>query len=344
MRHGGRPSIPPSATVLAAITIAAALSEANTRPPSSVGVDVTATAVTTAANVANDARYNPAFNVNGGPSPAALDNDADNGRAENTLVQAVVVSVILNAAKSSLWYFEGVRWSLNKALSKGAEFLNGPLEDIARQFLLVKMQVACQLLNNKKDKFMNMQVSIVLNPSDLDERIREGVAMSAPKFASSTLLRICDPDPSSYVSDFSNLCVVMKSLTSTACTHVRLIADSPADACFCFFVDVDENWIQNMAETIPRTAAGVPNAQLNFERAKEMKMRAFVADFMKEYESIGLPPADISCITFGRLGAFLHLALFQAWSNAICDNKKPPIEFPVDCLIGMYALPVLDIL
>jgi len=41
------------------------------------------------------------------------------------------------------------------------------------------------------------------------------------------------------------------------------------------------------------------------------------------------------------LGAFLHLALFQAWSDAICDNEKPPIEFPVDCLVGMYALPVV---
>ena len=99
-----------------------------------------------------------------------------------------------------------------------------------------------------------------------------------------------------------------------------------------------------MAETFPRTAAGVPNAQLNFERAKEMKMRAFVADFMKEYESTGLPPADISCITFGRLGAFLHLALFQEWSDAICDNEKPPIEFPVDYLVGRYALPVVYLL
>ena len=41
------------------------------------------------------------------------------------------------------------------------------------------------------------------------------------------------------------------------------------------------------------------------------------------------------------MGAFLHLALFQAWSDAICDNEKPPIEFPVDCLVGMYALPVV---
>ena len=56
-----------------------------------------------AANVANDnARYNPAIDVNGGPSPAALDNDSDDGGAGNTLVQAAVVSVISNAAKSSL--------------------------------------------------------------------------------------------------------------------------------------------------------------------------------------------------------------------------------------------------
>ena len=55
----------------------------------------------------------------------------------------------------------------------------------------------------------------------------------------------------------------------------------------------------------------------------------------------GLPPADVCSITFGRLGAFLHLALFHAWSDAICDNEKPLIEFPVDCLVGRYALPVV---
>jgi hypothetical protein len=340
-RRGGGPSIAaPIATLV--VTVAAAASEANTHPPSSVGVDVTATAVTTAADVADDARCNPNANVDGGPSPSALGDDADNGGAGNTLVQAAVVSVISNAAKSSLRaYFEGVTWPLNKALPKGAEFLNGPLGDITRQFLLMKTQVARQLLNYKKAKFMNMQVSILLNPSDLDDRIREGMAMSPAEFVSSTLTRICNPDPSSYGSDFSNLCIVMKSIPSIACTYLQLIADRPDDACFCLLVDVVENWIQNRVERFPRTAAGVPNAQLNFERAKEMKMRAFVADFMKEYELTGLFPADISCIIFGRLGAFLHFALFQAWSNAICDNEKPPIEFPVDCLVGRYALPVV---
>ncbi len=76
---GSSTSIPSLATDLAAITVAGALSKANTRPPSSVGVDITATAVTTAADIAKDARYDPAVNVDGCPSPAALDDDTYDG-------------------------------------------------------------------------------------------------------------------------------------------------------------------------------------------------------------------------------------------------------------------------
>jgi hypothetical protein len=65
--------------------------------------------------------------------------------------------------------------------------------------------------------------------------------MSTPKIVSSTLLRICDPDPSSYGSDFSNLCAVMKSPPSNACMYVRLVADSPDNDCFCLLVSVVES-------------------------------------------------------------------------------------------------------
>ncbi len=71
-------------------------------------------------------------------------------------------------------------------------------------------------------------------------------------------------------------------------------------------------------------------------------MRVFIHELMKEYNLFGLScPDGISSITFGRLGTFLHLALFMAWSDVICDNKKPPINLPVDCLVGKYALPVV---
>ena len=89
--RGGRPSIPPSATDPAAVTVATASSETTTCPPLSVGVDVTATAVTIASDIADGARYDPAVNVNGGSSPASLVNDAYDGGAGNTLVQSARV-------------------------------------------------------------------------------------------------------------------------------------------------------------------------------------------------------------------------------------------------------------
>ena len=72
-------SIPLLVTDLAAVTNAAASLKANMHPPLSIGVDITTTTVTAAADVADDASYNPAINVNGSPSPAALDDDADDG-------------------------------------------------------------------------------------------------------------------------------------------------------------------------------------------------------------------------------------------------------------------------
>jgi hypothetical protein len=219
--------------------------------------------------------------------------------------------------------------------------LNGPLGDIMRQYLLVKTQVARQLLNYKKEKYLNTQVSIILNPSDLDERICKGMAMSPAEFVSLTLMRICNPD-TGCGSNFNNLCTVMSLLPPSTCTYIMLVANSPKNNCFSLLVGVVANWIHDMAERFPKSAAGVPNAQLEFERRKESNMCVFIHKFMKEYDSSGLShPDDISIITFGWLGAFLHLALFMAWSDVICDNEKPPIDFPVDCLVGKYALPVV---
>jgi hypothetical protein len=69
-------SSPLSATDLAAITVAAGLSEMTTRPPSGINVNVPATAVTTAADIADDTRHNFAANVDGGPPPVYAGWDA----------------------------------------------------------------------------------------------------------------------------------------------------------------------------------------------------------------------------------------------------------------------------
>jgi hypothetical protein len=249
-----------------------------------------------------------------------------------------VPSMIFSTAKTILRaYFKRVDWPLNKALPRGAEFLNGPLRDIVKQQGLEEAQEARQLLNYKRGKYT--QVSILLNPPDLDERLCKGIGCTS-WFVSSTLRRIYSPKEDSS-SDFRNLCRVVSSLPATACTYIHMLANSSDTTCFRLFVDVVKNWIQCMAEGFPKTAAGVANAQVDFEREKEHKMHAFIDEFIKEYKTFGIHPAELSSNIFRRLGAFLHLALFHAWSDAICVKDKPPIEFPTTCLVGKYAMPVV---
>ena len=82
--------------------------------------------------------------------------------------------VISSTAKNILHeFFESVDWPLNKGLPRGAEFFSGPLGDIFKQHGLEKAQVLRQLLNYKRGKYT--QVSILLNPPDLDETLRKGI-------------------------------------------------------------------------------------------------------------------------------------------------------------------------
>ncbi len=122
-------------------------------------------------------------------------NNGDNGggggvcivAALGTTTAAVAASqhvIISSDAKASLQaYFDEKEWPLNRALSRGADFFSGWLGEIVSCYQLTKMQVARQLLNYKKGKYLNTQVSILLNPLDLDkERLSDSmvVSMTAP--------------------------------------------------------------------------------------------------------------------------------------------------------------------
>jgi hypothetical protein len=124
-------------------------------------------------------------------------NDGDDGvwggggvsiaAALETTTAAVAASqrvIISSDAKASLQaYFDEKEWPLNRALSRGADFFSGRLGEIVSCYQLTKIQVAQQLLNYKKGKYLNTQVSILLNPSDLDEeRLSDSmvVSMTAP--------------------------------------------------------------------------------------------------------------------------------------------------------------------
>ena len=157
---------PASETSVTASAVVASAPIATVAAADSIIIAVDAAAVNAADHAADHAAV-------AAPLAAAAGNNDDD--AVTTSKRA---SVISSAAKISLRaFFEEADWPLNKALPRGAEFACGPLGDIVRQYCLEKSQVARQLLNYKKGRYLNTQVSILLNPSDLVERLREGMAM-----------------------------------------------------------------------------------------------------------------------------------------------------------------------
>ena len=164
------------------VAVASEMSAAFTAA-AAVASTIVATADATAVNATAAAAHNPTRHHHPSPPtlPTAIIASGDVVKAaETTSKQDAVSSVISSTAKISLCaYFEGANWPFNKALPRGAEFSCGPLGDIVREYCLEKSQVARQLLTYKKGKFKNTQVSILLNPSDLDDLLLRPVSRCA---------------------------------------------------------------------------------------------------------------------------------------------------------------------
>ncbi len=125
-------------------------------------------------------------------------------------------------------------------------------------------------------------------------------------------------------------------------THLEVLANNPENSAEVFlsmpYILGSMGW--QMAERFPKTVAGILNAQLEFNKRKESNLYTFVNHFMNKYDSTGLYQM-ISKISFSHLGRFLHQAFFNEMMHLVCNYKKPPVKFPVDCLLGKYARPVL---
>jgi hypothetical protein len=184
-------------------------------------------------------------------------------------------------------------------------------------------------------------VAVILSSTNLEERIRGGMSMSLTAFVTQTLSQICSPGDPSYGSDCNNLCAALDAQPIKARTFVKLLAGSPANSCLMLLVGVVEHWILKLSDAFPRTAAGIEHAQIDFDRARESKLKSFIADFMEEYDASGLPHAEVSRIGFKHLGWFLHHVMFMVWSHSVCDHDKPPVKVPNDCLVGKHAHPVI---
>lgn len=276
----------------------------------------------------------------GEPPAGGEDGEGCHPPAEQPAPNKEQRTIITNDAKLSLRaYFIDENWPLNRNLPLGAAFNTGALADIMNKFGLNRAQVARQLNNYKKTKYQHTQLNIIMGSSDLENMLRDGLTMSTSEFVARTLNRMCNPQPADG-KDFNNILMALNNYPPEARVYLSLIAGSPENSCFGLLVGLVEYWTIAMAENLPKTAGGLPNAELEFVKRREGNMCTFLHAFKKEYDSSGL--ADVlSEEKFGNLGRFVHVLLFMTWLAKVCDYEKPPIEVPVDCLVGKYAQPVI---
>ena len=65
-------------------------------------------------------------------------------------------------------------------------------------------------------------------------------------------------------------------------TLVKLLAESPDNTCSKLLVDVVESWIKLMSKIFLKTAAGIQNAQIDFDSDRELWLQRFIIEFMEE--------------------------------------------------------------
>ncbi len=216
-------------------------------------------------------------------------------------------------------------------------FLSGKLGIGVKEHCLSKARVSLQLLNYKRERFGFQQVAVIIRTSDLERRIHEGMLLSLDAFVAQTLSQIHSPGNPSYGLDFNNLCAALSAQPAKARTFVKMLAQSPGNTCSKLLVDVVENWIKIMADTFP--AAGKQNAQIGFDRGRELRLQSFVTELIEEYDASGLTPSVISRIGFGNLGRFLHQVIFWRGHILYVATRSLLLNFLlIVLLVSMQAL------
>ncbi len=114
--------------------------------------------------------------------------------------------------------------------------------------------------------------------------------LSSDAFVAQTLSQIHSPGNPSYGFDFNNLCAALSVQLPVVRSFVKLLSEDLGNTCSNLIVDVMESWIKLMSETFPKTAAGIQNVQIDFNRGRELKLQGFVAESMGKYDAIGFPP------------------------------------------------------
>ena len=238
-----------------------------------------------------------------------------NADVSATTTKRTPISAI--AKKELRDYFTATNWPLNKFLPRGKESnLDLNLQSILNKHGLDKSQLARQLRGFKAEKYGNSQITIIINADELEEKMRLSLSMTTIDFVTSVLDRILAirGQPSS-TPDFEIFCKNLDAFPQHARTITSHISQSPTNECTILLSGLVDYWFSCAADKFPKTAMGLPDAEIRFQKAlKEYKRTIFIPQWMEQWEAVCVSK-EMEKSMFGRLGEFLNNTLFMEWSH-----------------------------
>ncbi len=159
-------------------------------------------------------------------------------------------------------------------------------------------------------------MAVIMTTSNLEARIRDGMQLPSEAFVAQTLSQIHSPGNPSFGSDFNNMCAALCALPAEARNFVKMLAESSNNTCFRLLVEVVENWIKAMADIFPKMAAGIQNAQIDFDSGRELRLQSFVA---ADSVNLFIPASGSLAIS----ESFLAVCRYALAANAMAVPKLP---------------------
>ena len=170
--------------------------------------------------------------------------------------------------------------------------LDRRLQEILSEHCLNKGQLARQLKNFKLEKYGNSQIAIIIDADQLEEKMRMSLSMMPAEFVASTLDKILAVRGlSSLTSDFEKFAKILDDFPQPkyARTVVSLISGNPTNGCTLLLIALVDHWFVCAAEKFPKTAAGLPNAEIEYQKIrKEYKSNVFMPEWKEQYKAFGI--------------------------------------------------------
>ena len=119
--------------------------------------------------------------------------------------------------------------------------------------------------------------------------------------------------PSSLTSDFEKFAKVLDQFSPYTRTFVAFISRNPTNEWHSLLVGLVHYWFKCAAEKFPKTAMGLPNAEIQYQKTCiEYKSTIYMPQWKDQYQAVRISN-EMDRSMFGRLGNFS--TIYFSWNG-----------------------------